>query len=120
VSERAIPPDDISPEEFFTKWAPAAIATDPARSARLGAAPIDIEFTLEGEGGGVYGVHIRDSAMQGSVGPVETPQLRVKTDVATWRELNRGSLSAPEAFLRRRVKLEGKLFLAVKLHVILG
>lgn len=58
--------------------------------------------------------------MQGSVGPVETPHLRARTDVASWRELNRGSLSAPEAFLRRRVKLEGKLFLAVKLHAILG
>jgi putative sterol carrier protein len=120
VSERAIPPDDISPAAFFTQWAPAAIAADPARSAKLGAAPIDIEFSLEGEGGGVFGVHIRDGAMQGSVGPIEAAHLRVRTDVATWRALNRGSLSAPEAFLKRRVKLEGKLFLAVKLHVILG
>jgi hypothetical protein len=120
VSERAVPPDDISPEAFFTRWVPAAIAGDPARRARLGAAPIDIEFTLEGEGGGVYGVRIRDGAVQGSVGPIDEALLRVRTDVATWRELNRGSLSAPEAFLRRRVKLEGKLFLAVKLHVILG
>ena len=120
MSDRAIPPDDISPEEFFTRWAPGAIAGDPKRRARLGAAPIDIEFTLEGEGGGVYGVHIRDGAMQGSVGAVEVAHLRVRTDVTTWRELNRGALSAPEAFLRRRVRLEGKLFLAVKLHVILG
>ena len=99
---------------------PDAIAGDPSRRAKLGVAPIDIEFTLEGEGGGIFGVHIRDGAMQGSVGAVEAAHLRVKTDVATWRELNRGSLSAPEAFLKRRVKLEGKLFLAVKLHVILG
>jgi hypothetical protein len=47
VSERAAPPDDISPEEFFTRWVPAAIASDPARRARLGDAPIDLEFTLE-------------------------------------------------------------------------
>ena len=120
MSHRAIPPDDISPEEFFTHWAPGAIAADPARSARLGAASIDIEFTLEGEGGGVFAVRIRDGVMLGSVGTIEQAHLRVRTDVATWRELNRGSLSAPEAFLRRRVKLEGKLFLAVKLHVILG
>jgi putative sterol carrier protein len=120
VPERAIPPDDISPEEFFTNWAPAAIAADPPRRARLGAAPIDIEFTLEGDGGGVFGVHVRDGAMHGSVGPVEAAHLRVRTDVVTWRELNSGALSAPEAFLRRRVRLEGKLFLAVKLHVILG
>jgi putative sterol carrier protein len=120
VSERAAPPDDISPEEFFTRWVPAAIASDPARRARLGDAPIDLEFTLEGEGGGVYAVRIRDGVMHGSVGPLADAQLHVRTDVATWRELNRGEMSAPEAFLRRRVHLHGKLLLAVKLHVILG
>ena len=41
-------------------------------------------------------------------------------DVETWRALNRGELSAPEAFLRRRVRLEGDHALAVKLHLILG
>ena len=120
MSERAAPPDDISPEEFFTRWLPEAIANDPARRARLGEAPIDLEFTLEGEGGGVYTVLIRDGVMYGSVGPLEEAQLCVRTDVATWRQLNRGEMSAPEAFLRRRVHLHGKLLLAVKLHLILG
>ena len=120
MSERAAPPDDISPEEFFTRWLPDAIANDPARRARLGEAPIDLEFTLEGEGGGVYTVLIRDGVMYGSVGPLEEAQLRVRTDVATWRQLNRCEMSAPEAFLRRRVHLHGKLLLAVKLHLILG
>lgn len=120
MSERVVPPADISPEEFFTRWVPAAIASDPARRERLGLAPIDLEFTLEGEGGGVYTVRIRDGVMHGSVGPLEEAQLRVRTDVATWRQLNSGAISAPEAFLRRRVHLHGKLFLAVKLHVILG
>ena len=120
MSERAAPPDDISPEEFFTRWVPEAIANDPVRRARLGEAPIDLEFTLEGEGGGVYAVRIRDGVMHGSAGPLAEAQLRVRTDVATWRELNRGEMSAPEAFLRRRVHLHGKLLLAVKLHLILG
>jgi hypothetical protein len=120
VPERVVPPHDISPEEFFTIWVPEAIAGDPARRARLGAAPIDIEFTLEGDGGGIFAVRIREGVMEGSVGAIAEAHLRVRTDVTTWRELNSGSLSAPEAFLRRRVRLEGKLFLAVKLHVILG
>ena len=120
MSERAAPPDDISPEEFFTRWLPEALASDPARRARLGEAPIDLEFTLDGEGGGVYAVRIRDGVMHGSAGPLAEAQLRVRTDVATWRELNRGEMSAPEAFLRRRVHLHGKLLLAVKLRLILG
>jgi putative sterol carrier protein len=120
VSTRAVPPHDISPAEFFTCWVPEAVASDPARRERLGASPHDLEFTLEGEGGGVFGVHIADHAVRGSVGALEHADLRVRLDVATWRALNRGELSAPEAFLRRRVHLKGSLILAVKLHVILG
>lgn len=120
MSERLVPPDDITPAEFFTRWVPDAVARDPVRSARLGAAPHVLEFTLEGEGGGVFGVQIADGAVRGSVGALERADLRVRLDVATWRALNRGELSAPEAFLRRRVHLKGSLILAVKLHVILG
>ncbi|MCU0668363.1 MAG: SCP2 sterol-binding domain-containing protein [Myxococcota bacterium] len=120
MSERAMPPADISPEAFFTRWVPEAVATDPARRERLGATAHDLEFTLEGEGGGVFGVHIADGVVRGSVGSLEHAHLRIRLAVDTWRALNRGEMSAPEAFLRRRVHLEGNLILAVKLHVILG
>lgn len=120
MTERASPPEDITPEEFFVRWVPAAVASDPARRERLGAKPVEIEFQLEGEGGGFFGVHLADGAVAGSVGPLGDADLRVRTDVATWRALNRGDLSAPEAFLKRRVHLKGNLLLAVKLHLILG
>lgn len=120
MADRATPPDDITPEEFFLCWVPAAVSADPARRGRLGARPLQIEFELEGEGGGVFGVHLADGAVSGSVGPLGEADLRVRTDVETWRALNRGDLSAPEAFLRRRVHLKGNLLLAVKLHLILG
>jgi putative sterol carrier protein len=120
VSERAVPPDDITPEEFFLRWVPTAVASDPARRERLGAKPVRIEFELEGQGGGRFGVHLEDGGVSGSVGPLDEADLRVRTDVETWRALNRGDLTAPEAFLRRRVHLKGNLLLAVKLHVILG
>jgi putative sterol carrier protein len=120
VAERAVPPEDITPEDFFVRWVPEAVAADPARRERLGQKPVDIEFELEGQGGGHFGVHIADGGVSGSVGPLADPHLRVRTDVETWRALNRGELSAPEAFLRRRVHLKGNLLLAVKLHLILG
>ena len=41
-------------------------------------------------------------------------------DLETWRALNRGEIAAPEALLRRRLQISGKLLLALKLHVILG
>lgn len=120
MTERARPPEDIAPEEFFVRWVPAAVAADPSRRERLGPKPVEIEFELEGEGGGCYGVRLADGTVSGCVGPLADADLRVRTDVATWRALNRGELSAPEAFLRRRVRLQGNLLLAVKLHLILG
>jgi putative sterol carrier protein len=120
LSSRAVPPDDIRPEEFFVQWVPDAVAGDPTRRDRLGLQAHDLEFTLEGEGGGTFGVHIANGAVRGSVGPIPEADLRIKLDVGTWRALNRGEISAPEAFLRRRIHLRGNLLLAVKLHVILG
>jgi putative sterol carrier protein len=120
VPERAVPPEDITPEEFFTRWVPAAVAADPDRRARLGSSPVGLEFELEGPGGGRFGLTIGDGGVTGTVGALEDPDLRVRLGVDTWRALNRGELSAPEAFLRRRVHLKGNLLLAVKLHLILG
>jgi putative sterol carrier protein len=120
VSERLVPPDDIAPAEFFTRWVPEAVASDPKRRERLGHGAHVLEFTLEGEGGGVFAVRIADGVVSGSVGTPEHADLKIRLDVPTWRALNRGEMSAPEAFLRRRVHLKGSLVLAVKLHVILG
>ena len=118
--ERAVPPDDITPEAFFTRWVPEAVGSDPERLARLGHDPHTLEFELEGPGGGVFTLELSDGAVRGRTGAAENADLRVRVDVDTWRLLNRGEMSAPEAFLRRRVHLRGNLLLAVKLHLILG
>jgi len=120
MSERAVPPDDITPNAFFTRWVPEAVASDPSRRTRLGHDPVTLEFELEGEGGGFYALRIADGAVTGAEGCAEDAQLRIRLDVDTWRALNRGELSAPEAFLRRQVHLRGNLLLALKLHLILG
>jgi putative sterol carrier protein len=115
-----VPPDDITPNAFFTRWVPEAVASDPTRSARLGHDPVTLEFELEGAGGGFYVLRIAGGTVTGAEGCAEEANLRIRLDVDTWRALNRGELSAPEAFLRRRVHLKGNLLLAVKLHLILG
>jgi len=120
VTERATPPEDITPEAFFSRWVPEAVASDPQRRARLGDKPLHLEFELEGDGGGFFCVRIEDGVVDGTAGRLETADLRVRLDMATWRALNRGELSGPEAFLRRRVHMRGNLLLAVKLHLILG
>jgi putative sterol carrier protein len=120
MADRPHPPPDIAPEQFFTSWIPGIVRDDPQRSAKLGATDAVLEFNLEGKGGGAFQLHVRDGQVKGIVGSAKKPNLRLTLDLPTWRQLNSGELSAPEAFLKRRVKLEGNLALAMKLHFIIG
>lgn len=120
MKERARPPADITPGEFFTRWAPEQAASDEERRSRLGDTQAAIEFDITGEGGGVYTVRVDRGEVSGAEGPVEHADLRVRVDLATWRELNAGTLAAPEAVLRRRLHFQGNWLLAIKLHLILG
>lgn len=120
MAVRPIPPPDIDPEPFFTEWIPGVVAGDAERRARLGVTAAVLEFVLEGEGGGIFHLSLREGFVEGRSGAPERADLRVRLDITTWRELNSGALSAPEAFLRRRVRLEGNLVLALKLHFIIG
>jgi putative sterol carrier protein len=120
MAERPVPPPDIAPEHFFTRWIPGVVGADAERLARLAGTEAVLEFVLEGEGGGAFHLALGQGGVEGRSGAAEQPDLRVRLDVLTWRELNSGALSAPEAFLRRRVRLEGNLILALKLHLIIG
>jgi putative sterol carrier protein len=120
MAERAKPPDDISPVDFFTRWLPARVAEDHERRVRLGDTEALLVFELLGESGGTYSVQVTCGVLVGSEGRVEEPDLEIRVDLETWRALNRGDIGAPEALLRRRISLSGNLMLALKLHVILG
>ena len=120
MPERPRPPEDIPPAEFFTRWVPATVAGDAERRRKLGGSDATIHFELLGEGGGDYAIQLVAGEVRGVEGSPERSDLRVRLDVPTWRELNAGRLSAPEALVRRRVRLRGDLLLAIKLHFILG
>ena len=121
--ERALPPDDITPHEFFTRWVPGAVAADPSRRERLGDTKATIEFCVEGyegEGGSVFEIRIERGVVSATAGEAAEPQLRVRVALETWRALNRGDTAAPQAVLGRKLKLEGDFLLGLKLHLILG
>lgn len=120
AEERILPPHDITPEAFFTEWVPQAIERDPERRARLGSDAFALQFEIEGDGGGVFCLEVDGGRARGRSGAHEAPNLCVSVDLEIWRQLNRGEMSAPMAFLYRRVRLRGDLRLAVRLHVILG
>jgi len=120
MRERAKPPDDISPLEFFTSWLPARVAEDHERRERLGDTVALIVFDLHGEQVGTFTLQVASGILIGSEGRAAEPDLQVRVDFETWRALNRGDIAAPEALLRRRLQISGKLMLALKLHLILG
>ena len=125
--DRVAPPDDISPLDFFTRWIPDAVASDAERRKKLSRTAAEIVFELtsgdgggDGDHGGSFTLHIAGGAVRGAQGAVPNPDLRVVVDIDTWRRLNRGEISAPEALLKRKVKLHGDFLLGLKLHLILG
>jgi putative sterol carrier protein len=120
MSDRPVPPREIEPLEFFTRWLPGVVASDAERRRRLGATAATLQFDLVGEGGGSFLLHVAEGAVRGEAGPSAAPDLRLELDVPTWRELNAGTLSAPEAFLRRRLRVHGSFLLALKLQLIIG
>lgn len=120
VEERARPPEDILPAYFFTCWVPEAVAADAERRRRLGDTEATVVFHLAGEGGGDFTVEIGDGAVHGREGGAEAPDLEVDLDMDTWRALNAGRISAPEAVLRRHLRFHGSFLLGLKLHLILG
>jgi hypothetical protein len=50
--ERARPPHDMAPSDFFLDWVPSAVGGDPARSGKLADVDATIQFTLAGPEGG--------------------------------------------------------------------
>jgi len=120
VPERPQPPSTIDPLEFFVRWLPELVAADPLRRQRLADTTATLQFDLIGEGGGSFLLRVEAGWVSGDIGPAPAADLRLELDLATWRALNDGSLSAPEAFLRRRLRVEGSFALALKLHLIIG
>ena len=120
MPDRPLPPREIEPLEFFTRWLPEVVAGDPDRRLRLGDTAATLQFDLVGDGGGSFLLHVAAGTVRGEPGPADRVDLRLELDVATWRALNEGSLSAPEAFLRRRLRVEGSFVLALKLQLIIG
>jgi putative sterol carrier protein len=122
MSERARPPDDIPPGEFFTRWIGDAVAEDPDRRSKLGGTEATVEFELTGNPApvGTWTVEITGGTVSGREGVAPEADLQVRVDEGTWRDLNAGRISAPEALLRRRIHVRGSFLLALKLHLILG
>jgi len=120
VTERARPPADIAPADFFGHWAPDAVRSDPDRRNKLEKLRARIQFDLAGEGGGLYWLEIADGDVRGGGGRLDTPDLVLSTDLETWRQLNAGEIKAPTAVMKGKLKFQGSMYLALRIHFIIG
>jgi len=120
VSERARPPADIAPAEFFSSWAPDAVRTDPDRRKKLDGLRARIQFDLAGDGGGLYWLEIADGDVRGGDGRLEEADLVLATDLETWRKLNAGEIKAPTAVMKGKLRFHGSMYLALRIHFIIG
>jgi putative sterol carrier protein len=118
VSERARPPDDIAPIDFFRDWAPAAVHGDPARMEKIIGMRARIQFELDGAG--PYWLEIADGSVRGDSGRVTEPDLVLSTDLDTWRALNAGAIKAPMAVMKGKLRFTGSMYLALRIHFIIG
>jgi len=120
VTDRARPPADIPPEDFFARWAPEAVRGDPDRRKKLENLRARIQFDLAGQGGGLYWLEIAEGDVRGGEGRLDTPDLVLATDLATWRQLNAGEIKAPTAVMKGKLRFQGSMYLALRIHFIIG
>jgi putative sterol carrier protein len=120
VTARAFPPRDILPREFFETWVPQAVRADPERQQRIADLVAKIQFELAGPDGGEFHLCVDRGQVHGGAGPIEAPDLVLRLGVDTWRRLNAGEIAAPTALLTGQLRFHGSLYLALRLHFILG
>ncbi len=84
MAEQPAVPEDVTPQQFFEQLLPMGFQ---AQAGAGGAAPGDfaINFTLTGNGGGVWHAAIKDGAMHVSQG-AQDANLAVTLSVDDWRD----------------------------------
>ena len=120
MTARAVPSADISPADFFERWVPEAVQSDPDRHTRIGDLAATIQFELEGEGGGPWCIEIERESVLGWSGRATDPDVTLTLHIDTWRKLNAGELAAPTAMMKGLLRFRGNLYVALKMHFILG
>ena len=93
---------------------------DPERRKKLDTLAARIQFDIAGPGGGLFWLWIGAGDVQGGEGPIEAPDLVLLTDLETWRALNAGEMKAPTAVMKGKLKFQGSMYLALRIHFIIG
>ena len=75
-------------------------------------------FTMEGEGGGQWAIHISEGKAETQTGAPEAFDIEVRTKPELWVDLSNGDLNPMWAITTRKVHLGGNQALAMKLNTL--
>ncbi len=109
-------PPDTTVGRYMEHYMPGALNR---HADRLDGIDSTFEFDISGEGGGLWGLTIRERTAAVAPGPVPDARLKVRASAADWMELVRGRLNGPLAFMTGRIKIEGDWGYAMKLGGLL-
>ena len=90
-----------TPQQLFEAM-PAAF-----RPEKAGPIALTLQFNLQGEMGGEWGVDIEDGACQTSAGQIENPVATVSMSSEDLIAIFDGSLNAVAAYMSGRVQVDG-------------
>jgi putative sterol carrier protein len=85
MADQLVPPDTITPEQFFEQLMPMGFA---AQAAERQSPPADatLQFRLSGAGGGDWVIQIQGGQMIGRKGQADQANLTVTLGVDDWRD----------------------------------
>ena len=106
-----------SKQEIARIFSDIAENLDPAMTDDLNAT---IQFDLDGDNGGLYWVQMGDGVVRSGTGQAENPEMTMKALADDWAALVAGDLNPMQAFMSGRLKIQGNMNLAMKLHTLLG
>jgi putative sterol carrier protein len=86
-TEAARPPDDITPEAFFTRWLPAQAAAAGAGAGVASGTPLTLRVRLDGEGGGAWDLRLGADGLEvtAASGDDASADVLLQHSVADWR-----------------------------------
>ena len=78
-----------------------------------------LQFLITGENGGQWNVAVKDGTVAVNSGVVDAPNITITAGDNDWLALVSGRMSPQVAFVTGRVRLQGDVSLAIKLHSLL-
>ena len=106
-----------SQQEVAKIFSEMATKVDPTKVSGINAT---IQFDLSGESGGLYWIKIDNGQAASGEGAADNPNMTLKASADDWLAVYNGELSAMNAFMNGKLKIQGDMGLAMKLQSIIG